>query len=224
MKKFIIFLFIFILLVVGGVITYFLFEKPVKEGVNIVYGNVSVYAIDQETNQKGITGYIIKKGNNTYKNGITDNMGAVLEKLPFNQSITIFNNNTKEQEYYQDIHEFYLNESYKRVELKLRKPGEVIFNKINNTFLNIKSKGFVDKVKICFRYSGNIIYVKTNFTQIERIKDFDKCYDSGVTLNGTNSFNFPIDYKNFGNEEDYRILINVIDSNNNNYLYEELLS
>jgi len=215
----VILVFIIILLIIGGFVLYFVFEKPKQEAVNILHSNVSIYAIDKETGERIKTSYIIYVNNVTYKNSSTESGGAIIEKLPINSTIRILNNNTEEQFYYQDIHEFHLNEPKKRVQLNLINPGEVIFNKVNNTYINIKSEGVVDKIKFCFEYSGNIVYIKTDFEQIERLLDFDKCYDGNITLNETSSLNIPITYKTFGDNENYKISLVVIDSNMNNYSF-----
>lgn len=220
MKKGAILVFIVILLIIGGLVVYFVFEKPKQESITILHSNVSIYAIDKETGSHIKTEYIIYVNNVTYKSGFTERGGAIREKLPLNSTIKIFNNNTEGQFYYQDVHEFYLNQSLKRVQLDLINPGELIFNKINESYIRATSEGTIDKVKVCFKYSGSIIYVKTDFEQIERLLDFDKCYDGNITLDETNFLNIPITYETFGDNGDYRILVGIVDSNLNNYTYQ----
>lgn len=216
----VILVFIVILLIIGGLVVYFVFEKPKQESINILHSNVSIYAIDKETGSHIKTGYIIYVNNVTYKSGFTERGGAIREKLPINSTIKIFNNNTEGQFYYQDVHEFYLTQLLKRVQLNLVSPGELIFDKINESYIRATSEGTIDKVKFCFKWSGSLIYVKSNFSQIPRIDKYGKCYNGNITLNGTNSLEIPFEYKTFGINENYKISIIFIDSNLNNYTYQ----
>jgi len=213
----ILFLF-FILLIVGGVVVYFMFERPAKSNVT-EYSNVSV--IIKTDDMFVETEYTIEMNGIFYKNGRTTNIGASLERIPRNSTIKIYNSNINSQQYYRDIKEVYVNDSYQRITLNLVEPGELKMNKINDNLLEVKSEGIIRDVKFCLSWTGQIIYVKSNFTQIPKLAGFektDKCFDTEKSINN-NFIHIPLNYQLFGTESNAEINVIIIDANFNNKTY-----
>ena len=217
----IIFIIIILLLIAGGITAYYLFEIP-RRSDEIVYTNVSITAKDVENNRNVKIEYFVMLDNSTYKTGVTEIRGAVLQEIPINRSVVIYNN-IENSTYYENRVKFITGVSNQRVTLKLVKPGELTFNKINNTFFTITSNGIFKDVKFCISWLGNIIYMKSNFTKInkpEGYEKWDKCYDANITLNNSLFLDIPLEYKTFGDIGDYKANIVFIDSRLNSYEYE----
>lgn len=220
-KPTIIILLIFVVLVVAGVFLYYYYEKPVADNT-ISYSNVSVFAKNKDgRNIK--TDFVVFLNGAFYKQGTTSSKGAVLVKIPINSSIEIYNNNTKEQNFYIDKQNIFLNESTKRINLLAIIPGELEFVNCTEKEANVVSKGFIKELKFCLKYSGQIVYVRSNSTEIPKLQGFDnydKCYDLGLSLEDGQSLQIPLDYKLFGESSQNSIKISFIDYGLNNFTYD----
>ena len=199
-------IFFILVLIISGILIYFYYEKPHKLKNLQSFVNVTISA--QEENKYVKTGYKIIVNNVEYKKGETLSSGILLEKVPTNSSIIIYNTNIDNQTYYSDFKNFTTTEikNY-RVNLELVKPGVVQvthFGKIGvDDVINVKLNGTnFNNVKACVSWSSHIIFVNIlNYTKIDKLseyKNYDKCYDLGFSLHNTEK-QLNLEYKTFGN-------------------------
>lgn len=209
MRKVMIFFgFIFVILVVLIAVLYFTFEKPKQEEISI-YDNVVNFSIYATENGKYIkTNYIIKIDDQIVSTGETILDYPVIESIPTNRTVIIYNVNKENQDYYTTVYEKNLigTMDSQRVELKISKPGKLSASNnvklgVNNQILmKISSESRFNKPFLCFKWSSHIITVSTVYTEVpklERYELYDKCYNFDREIINE-SFVFPIDYKVFG--------------------------
>lgn len=203
---------LFIILVIGGIVVYFIYEKPFEENVySLETKNFTIKFID---NDKQIaTNYIITldNANIIYKKGVSLESGLIYEKLPINHTFYIFNENIADQNYYSSYK--YVNDFSNDIiynEIELTAPLNITLNYTGN--LNSKvsiftNVSFAKCSALCVRGSQHIVLIKLNLTEITiplRLKDkVDKCYRLGDLQNNYSIFD--VDYKTFGEilESDY---------------------
>jgi len=206
MNKSLIFLFIFFIFVLFSFCyLYFKYEKPVNESLSIGYKNISILAID-EKNIPIATNYTIYLGNDIYRTGETLINGAVLEKIPFNKTVSISNTNIDNQNYYTyNLNINALTYNMERIILALKTPDDIkvshegVFGENKTLTIKAFSKNF-NKPIFCISWRGNIISVITNYIQIEKpekYKNYDKCYDFNVSLVNNIIYRFNLDYTVF---------------------------
>lgn len=213
MRKRTIFLIVFVIGVIGLLIfLYWKYELPKKNIYDLT--NLSISA--KLNGKLVITNYTINY-NGAVKNGQTEKSGYVLEQVPKNQTIKIYNININNQTYYTDYKEFQAQDT-KRIDFKLEQPQEVLINTTDNTdnlTIILFSKNF-QNVIFCVKWSVHFISVATqDFNQTEKpdlYKTWDRCYNANFSLRN-NEEKINLQYKIFGilNIDDY-IKIAVIDS------------
>jgi hypothetical protein len=214
---------LFLFLLVGIIILYFYFEIPRQEEIKALSTviNFSIYAT--ENNEYIKTNYIVKIDNEIYSKGETLLNNPVIVSIPTNRTVTIYNSNNENQDYYTTIYQKTVIGSMEnqRVELKLSNPGKlVVFSNRNledsgKFIINISSTSYFNKPYLCIKWSPHIITVSTVYQvidKLERYQLYDKCYDFNREITNE-SFLFPVTYKIFGdlNENDY-IRLAFIDS------------
>jgi len=213
------FLIIFILfLLIGGIIlfAYFYYEKPKQEEIANSFTNINIYATDEGKNI--ITGYTLEVIAYPIINSMTVEGGAIVEKVPTNSSFKIYNYNLDGQNYYtsfidKNLYGLY---DFQRTELKLEKAEKLNVIKSGNfgvtpVKLEVSSNNYKN-LHFCLKWSTHIITVRTNFSETIKPKEYekyDRCYDTLISLNSTNSSNIILDYKYFS-EIDNGDFINIV--------------
>lgn len=211
MKGAIIFVFVIFIILIGIVVViYYTYEKEVQE-IQIEYADVNIIAFEKDSLINIPTNYIIALGNinNIYKNGTTLNKGYILEKVPVNNTVFIYNKNTDTQVYYTDM------KSFSSYDIKLYRATLVLEKSSNLTFkqlgafgvdkdikLNISSSGTYKNPKLCVKWSLHIITLRLDdvlpIIKPEDRKDMDKCYKFNKDVYKNESFLLNINYKYFG--------------------------
>jgi len=204
---------LFVGLIVFGIFIYFDYEKEVQTN-ELEYVQLAISSKDVETNQNKITEYVVALDflSNIYKNGTTLKNGFIMDKVPINHTIFIYNKNLNEEinqtMYYTNVQQV---SSYERVPLRivldLVKPGkiEIIPDKLldnsGNINVTISSKGIYKNAKMCIHWSKSIISVNiltlVDIPKPENYKNMDKCYNLKSFEDGDN-MEVSIDYKVFG--------------------------
>lgn len=209
----------------GAVLLYFFYEKPVKEQP-IEYNTLNIRTYDEETGDQLAMNYIISiiPINNLYKQGLTTNTGFIKEQIPVNNSFRVLAVPLINQSYYTNFVEYDdtdMKPSIYRIEIPVRKAGTLAissnstFPSNNPYFINVTSNGIVENVGICFRWTRNMISVKINGEVEDKPKRLenkvDKCYNLETTLN--NSFiEIPISFVKFGSlASDDKIIVYILD-------------
>lgn len=216
MKKIIILVSFFVLLIIIFGIIYFVYEKPKQEEIES-FSNINILFKDNNTPIS--TNYTILV-NNIAKNGKSVENGYVLEKVKSNSSVTIYNND----EYY--INSYFINnvvEDNYRIEIELIKPGNLYISSdiINSSFNNlmIETDGVFKNPNICMKWSTH--FIKVDFINLSgsRTDEFDRCFNINKTLNNE-SLNLTLKYTTWGiiDNEDF-IKLFITDEKNNLYNY-----
>jgi hypothetical protein len=201
-KAVLIIVFVFVLLIAGGVFLYFYIEKPAQDELPIL-NQVSIMAVDKATGKPIKTNFVVTltDANTFYKQGITDKNGYVAEKVPYNNTFRVFNVNQEGQYYYTNYKEFInpniysypINNTgdYFRVDFELINGGTLNVEHINNwpedkpQVLRLSSVGTVKHLGFCVRWSTHIIGVYSDEFVEEPVpvmyqtgdKVFDRCWD-----------------------------------------------
>jgi len=222
MRNVILFLgFLFIILVSGIAVLYFIYERPTQETLNSQMREIDVNIISAYNNELVKTGYVIFLNGNEYKNGTTIDNGYLLERILVNKTLTIHNKNLPGQIYYTYVFEKFLDvDAPIQVNLILNQPGSLSIAKDSSlgqkdkVILNVSSEGYFNKALMCLKWSSHIITTKSVFEEIEkpfRYKLYDRCYDLGKSIENT-TIQIPLDYKIYDkvNSDDF-IRVALID-------------
>jgi len=185
-------------LVLLGALGYFYYKYEYSVSI-IEYSNLSISA--EENGRKIKTGFIIE----TQDGNILGNTSKSYEmaKVRIGDVIKIYNKNIEDQNFYTDVKEFEMKPENRRVKLTLEKPKEIIV-KINKTkpikiFLKSEDARNID---FCISWSANYIFVEAlNFTEIDKIDGWSKCYDGNFSLINSNK-TIEIKYTKFGTPDD----------------------
>lgn len=192
--------------IIGAILwSHFKYEKPQEE--NTIYLiDLSIFALEHDKIVR--TNYSVFSNGFYLGDGLTNEYGATLYKVPFNSSITIVNNNLPGQTYYKERVDFFTDKNETtRVNLILTEVGNLTIIseskkfKLNNT---VKSDGYFKNMVICIDWSIHVLYAELlNLSRVDSLDNHTKCYQ-GPTLNNE-EFNFIIQYNTFGliNQEDY---------------------
>lgn len=232
MNKFIIIVsFVFILLIIVGVIVYFFYEKPRIDKIESEQlKNLVLQFYDNGTQIR--TGYIITLDNSNYvylEENSTD-VNYIINNIPANRSFSIFNKNIENQRYYTSYEDFNIYSSFNK-KFNVYKIGDVnitITQKLRESDVikvQITELGIVKCPKICVRGSTHIVSIKTNLPLAEaplRLQDkVDKCFSLGEVLNKTDVY---LSYSKFGNLLDSdSIKLYFIDGDITYYSYKECI-
>lgn len=216
-NAFLIIIVIFFLVIAGfGAYFYFFVEKPIEEA--------PLQSFDLNILSDDVTGFRVYANGALYREGKTSDKAAVLIKIPLNRSVIVINKNLEKQDYY--ILENKVNTVNRtfgekvRLKLDLVEPGNLtldqkgVFGRDYSIELDVNSDGYFKDMIICFKWSQRVLYVDSSpsFMQIDNIKNNDKCYDIGKSLDNE-SINIPIEYTLWGelDEKDY-IKVSFIDN------------
>jgi len=208
---------LFLGLVAGIIILYLYFEIPkqneLKELSTVV--NFSIYATGQDNGEYIKTNYEVKVDGELFSTGETMLDVPVVVSIPTNRTVSIYNRNKENQEYYTSLYtKTVVGEmEAQRVELKLSKPGNIIFlsdvrlDDTGKLIVSVKSDSYFRNPYLCFKWSSHLITVSTVYKEVpklERYQLYDKCYNFDREI-GNESFSFPVKYKVFGdlNDNDY---------------------
>lgn len=220
MKSFLGFIFILLLLLTAaGVAVYYYYEKPVQDNV-VQYVNISIAGMDLSSGHHIPTNYVIAldSKSSTYRNGTTLRSGFVLEQVPINRTIYIYNqninNNDTKQEFYTDLLQISSFEPGPfRIEFDLIKPGNLSFSQdgaLEDKAFNVTaiSTGTLRNIGFCTKWSLHFITVTSknqNFSSMIKPDDFstyDKCYSTGISLRSGESFTMPFTARTFDTLDD----------------------
>lgn len=210
---------IILLILIGGfVYAYFFYEQPKQqEVIDFCSLSISSRNVDGELVK---TYYELHVNNNLYSYGNTSSSGHVLENVPKNSSILIYNKNLDNQSYYIDTLKFNINnESVLRKDIALLEMGGITISKEGRfgrdnpmtIFLNVS--GYVKDPVVCLKWSDYIIYSGfDNLTKVENIynKSYNKCYEFGSDFQDE-LLEFLLNYKVFNqlHSNDYIALLFV---------------
>jgi preprotein translocase subunit YajC len=226
MKSSIIFIIVFILLiVVGGVIAYFIIEKPAKQKAEKPkdYNNLS---IDAFTDGKQIVAnYTIFCNGSVYAKGTTLQSDYILQQVEANQTYDIMIESL--EIYTKTMHMNPTMISPIRVDLESNKIGNVVmwhngtFWQDNPINLTINISGMIKNPVLCFRWSINLIDVSidglnTFDGKVPKRLNVDKCYYLNSPINNTFLI-FPVSYRKFGNWNGDYIKVILFDGDVTNY-------
>lgn len=201
MKKGIIFFLIFILvLIVGFIMLYFLYEKPMEKQVETSTAVLNIFATNNNTNI--ITGYKVYVNGLLYANGTTLIDGYSYQKVPTNSTILIQSYNLNNQKYYtSEYSTFVTTNNFYRIPLDLKNPGKLNITQTgrlngSHVYLNVSSiYGDYKDLQFCLDWSIHIVTVRINYTRIiEYEYPESHCYTPSITLNSTNSFFLDLGY------------------------------
>ena len=210
-----------IILLIAGAFSflYWKYERPaiVQEENNF---RASIYAIDVQTQDRIVTNYSIYVGGSLTESGKTLEKGPIVHKFEAGSSVLVKSNDSS---YYND--EIFANPdivNLSRIELRLVNPSELIIEQ-HGTFLldekitfNLSTEREFRNLIVCTEWTNNFIYVKSNYPKSEeKPREFDKCFETGQTLNKDDEISFILDYKVFGflTEKDF-IRLYFMDSEN----------
>lgn len=220
MKKMIFFGIILCIIISLLVFTYYKFEYKTEKD----YANLTISAQEQDKFIK--TGYKIEY-DGFKKEGETI-FGELLEKIPLNNTIKIYNSNLENQNYYTDLKTLETTKQINyRVRFDLKKPEPIQVNILKDNGeqieLQLISKDYRN-VLFCLKWSVSpFVYVKSDKEKIDKpslYSNYDKCYDANFSINDKNYLN--ISYKTFGEikENDY-LNISIIDQDFRGQLVSE---
>jgi hypothetical protein len=223
----IILIFVILALIGGVVLLYFKVEKPAEIQASNSSVNLSIYA--QVDGKNIITNYNVFVNGSLYSNGTTLRDGLVLEVVPSNSEITVYNVNLGNQIYYiEEYDKFLTTTESQRVLFNLEEPGKLNITQTgllngSEIILNISSyNGSYKELQFCIRWGIHIITVRTNANVIsnpEKYNDYVHCYTTNIDLNEGNSYLINLNYPFFG-ELDPRDNIDLVffgNECNNNY-------
>jgi len=231
--RFVVIILLFVFLIGGLVLIYFLFEYQ-QQDMEIKTIPFIIYA--EEKDKLVETGYVVKKDGVIWNVGKTDDVGGVISHIPTNSSLIFFNKNINNQTYYTFTKEdnSFVDRPHKII-LKLYKPSNLTFytnshlgidNPFNFTVRAIDGDLFKN-LSFCIRWSLHIISIFTNYEQTQppnRLKGkVDRCYTTNLNLLNGEELNISLNYISFG-VVDSRDFINItfIDKDyiNNEWVYE----
>lgn len=208
MKFFIIvIIFVFIVLIFAGIFIYYNYEKPISEQ-NVTYSDINLASFYKDKFTS--TNYVIMLGSmdNIYKNGSTLSSGFEVIRVPINNTVYIYNNNTEDQNYYPDLRklEVYSKGPY-RVELDLVNPGTLNIKNLTDSYnknssIEVVSTGLFKSLKLCVKWSLHIL--KVNVKDIEscdkpkKYVEYDRCYCLKRDLSKNEKLKVEFDYTYFG--------------------------
>lgn len=191
----------FILLVFAGIIgyVYYTIEKDsIEEPPFVDFTITTVY-----DKQRISTGYVIELDGIISKKGQTLTGGSIIEKLPTNRSIKVYNENLPGQDYYTTVVE---RDSFdtetKRVNIELEKAGELDISHAGSLGddeleVIINSRKEFRNLHFCVGWSSHIIYSRPDFNKSEQLPGYDACYNTQMSLNG-NFTKFELEMKYLG--------------------------
>ena len=213
----IILIFVILALVGGVALLYFKVEKPAEIQASNSSVNLSIYA--QVDGKNIITNYNVFVNGSLYSNGTTLIDGLVLEIVPSNSEITVYNVNIGNQTYYIDKYdEFLTTTASQRVLFQLTEPGKLNitqFGTLNGSdiMLNISSyDGSYKDLQFCVNWGIHIITVRNNGTIItnpQKYDNYEHCYNTNIDLNEDNSYIINLNYP-FFQALDSRDFINLV--------------
>lgn len=211
------------------VVVFVIIEKP-KQDVSGKYSKINILALD-ELGNKVVLNYDVFVDSNFYSSGETLKGGAILESVPINSSFRVIGYSSENNSYYAHVTKEVLAQNIPyRVTLKPEKAGKLFifhggdFSTSNELFIEFKSSELWKDLGFCIKWSERILFVKVeNYTQSEKpdlYKNYDKCYHTGQTLNGSESLSIIINYEKFGelSETDFINIIGYDFDNRNNEL------
>lgn len=207
---------VFLILLVGMVLLYFLYEKPVKNGGEIIisYTNLTIFAEDMKGNQIKTHYLVYSEDGTLYDVGITDKYGGVRQFVATNKTYYIRNENFPEQNYYTTEIKISPTNPNKvtRIVLKLEERGEIKieqeggFDIDKRIKLNLYENKSFQNLMYCLKWSERLIFVNANGERMnEPLDDNYKCYETYRTLNSKTNYVVMIDYETISSltETDY---------------------
>jgi len=75
--------------------------------------------------------------------------------------------------------------------------GDFLNNTINHNRLYLKCDGEVRNIGLCFKHSYGIIDISTSYNSLtipSRLIDYDKCYNTGITIDNNQNYTVSIDF------------------------------
>lgn len=208
----------FTLFVIAGALAiwafaYFSVEKPTKEAQQITYHNISVAAYDGSTNAQMQADFIIVSNGQNYA-GRTNPSGFVVQRVPTNFSVEIFTFSPGYYTAYTKPAFAYAQPTALRIEsllypignLSIRHSGQ--FRQDEDLELSFISKGRVNPLMLCLRWSPNVVSVAipdsdiNNATLVEPPKRLqnkvDKCYAVNKVFRENEPVFIPLTYRAYG--------------------------
>lgn len=196
-KAIFIIVFVFLLLIAGGVFLYFYWEKPAQDALPIL-NQVSILAKDAASGKIVKTDYVVTltDANTFYKRGTTDKNGYVAERVPYNNTFRVFNVNQEGQHYYTDYKEYVNPNQYAyimnnetadffRADFELINGGTLSVEHLNEwpegqpQVLRLSSVGTVKHLGFCVRWSTHILGVYSDEFTEEPVPEM---YKTGTTV------------------------------------------
>jgi len=207
---------LFVILIGAIIFVYYKYEKPAQEN-KIYLIDLSIFA--KEGDKLIRTNYSVFSNGLYLGDGLTNEYGATLYKVPFNSTITIINSNLPGQKYYKNRVDLFTDKNETtRVNLDLISVGNLSINSnISNykIYTEVSTPGYFKNTIVCLNWSIHVIFAEIiDLQKTTTLENNIKCY-LGPTLNN-NKFNFSITYNTFGtlNSEDY-IYMNFYDLEEN---------
>ena len=191
MNKTTIFSLIFCAILIGA-LAFFYFTYDKKE-VSLDYSNLSISA--EFNNQKIKTGFVIETVGEIIEGNTSQSYEKVIVR---NGLVKIYNKNLEGQNFYTDSKEINISGT-QRIDLKLQEARNITVDIISTEPLIIDLKSpDARNIDFCLTWSLNYIFVKSNeFQEIEKIDDWEKCYNGDFSLKDSNQ-TIQINYSKFG--------------------------
>jgi len=226
----IVIIFVFILIIAGGIGLYFYFEIP-AQNTEALFNTVNLRAFDSETGDQIRVDYLITitPAHTPYIRGTTLSENYVQEKLPLNNSFSVFTVNREGQEYYTSFEEFsnpnpiIINANSTkdfRIDFEMFEGGDLIVESLsewpnNNPYaLKLTSKGKIKNLGFCVRWSTHLLgvynddYVSEPMpTRLENL--YDRCWNMNTDLKEGEEIILNLRFSKFGeiDESDYIKLV-----------------
>ena len=215
---------IFLVVIGVGVYVIFFVNKPISDEANS-YTNISITTVNDAGDLVG-TGYKIYIDGILYKEGNTTRYGSTLERVYYNKTIKIVNNNIKDQEFYTEVKTKALdvNQNITAFKFNLEEPDNLevlqtgVMGQDQTIRLQLSSKNFKN-VFMCIETTSHFWAVVVNpraekVNKPERYIDFDDCYYLNKSISEGNNLVVELTPKFWGvpTEEDY-IEVLFIDGN-----------
>lgn len=209
-KGWIVLVFLLAILAAAGIWAYYFYEKPKQDQETIVYTNLSIETKDADTGAL-IPALFSVQQTGYQKFGNTNTMAFTLQKVKSNESFLLF---VWAEGYYTELNmsDAFLSDvrvpQNVRISVPMKKIGNVtishqgVLGVDNPIILNITKNGEVREVKLCLRWSNNILTVSVrNTTNVDKepriFNKVDKCYLLNETSLSNQTQMFFLDYRRY---------------------------